>query len=568
MDDSLEDSPSPPQEPSSKEKKYDRQLRMWGSTGQVALESARVLLIQAGPNAVGIETLKNLVLPGIERYTIVDPSVVTEEDTGVNFFVDGESIGQLKAKVCCQMLQELNPDVDGEYLTEPIESLLRNPSFLLGYSLILVAAPIFSPTLKTIAAYAWEHELPLFYIHSLGFYSYFTVSLPPCFPVIETHPDQSVAAELRLTNPWPELAALAKEVTAGLEEMNDHDHGHVPYVLLLLHYLELWKQDNEGRVPATYREKLEFRKLVEAGARTENAEGGEENYEEAAAAVLKSLNPATLTWSIREIFQATECVELTTDSPIFWFVAAAVKDFERKHHVLPLHGSVPDMKAKTADYIRLQKVYKAKARQDAAEVLANMRVIKGELGCTSEEIYERVVDDFCREAAFVRFFRGQRLPVACGGEDGEFELAGEAVEHEPTSGEGQALEDPESLMPLYITLLAYDVFINSRSRNAPPHSPDSGPTTLLNHAPGHASSTVHTDEQELSRIAHSILFRCTRSGGGDLHNISALTGGMVAQEAIKVITRQYVPADNTVVFDGIRSKVWVFRRTADMFSRP
>jgi amyloid beta precursor protein binding protein 1 len=31
---------------------------------------------------------------------------------------------------------------------------------------------------------------------------------------------------------------------------------------------------------------------------------------------------------------------------------------------------------------------------------------------------------------------------------------------------------------------------------------------------------------------------------------------MVAQEAIKVITRQYVPVDNTCVFDGIRAKVW------------
>ena len=50
-----------------------------------------------------------------------------------------------------------------------------------------------------------------------------------------------------------------------------------------------------------------------------------------------------------------------------------------------------------------------------------------------------------------------------------------------------------------------------------------------------------------------------RAAGGELHNVSALTGGMVAQEVIKVITKQYVPIDNTCVFDGIGSRCQVFR---------
>jgi hypothetical protein len=155
--------------------------------------------------------------------------------------------------------------------------------------------------------------VPLFYIHSLGFYSHFSVCLPPSYPVVETHPDPTTTTELRLTNPWPELLALAKEKTSGLKEMNDHDHGHVPYVLLLLHYLEVWKQQNSGRVPSTYREKQEFRKLVEKNARADNAEGGEENFEEAAKAVLKSLNPVTLGRNVQAIFQAEECNMLTKD---------------------------------------------------------------------------------------------------------------------------------------------------------------------------------------------------------------------------------------------------------------
>jgi amyloid beta precursor protein binding protein 1 len=50
-----------------------------------------------------------------------------------------------------------------------------------------------------------------------------------------------------------------------------------------------------------------------------------------------------------------------------------------------------------------------------------------------------------------------------------------------------------------------------------------------------------------------------RAGGGELHNISAVTGGMVAQEMIKIITKQYIPIDNTCIFDGIGSRCQVLR---------
>lgn len=45
-----------------KTKKYDRQLRLWQAHGQLALESAKVLVL--GADACGTELLKNLVLPG------------------------------------------------------------------------------------------------------------------------------------------------------------------------------------------------------------------------------------------------------------------------------------------------------------------------------------------------------------------------------------------------------------------------------------------------------------------------------------------------------------------------
>lgn len=46
----------------------------------------------------------------------------------------------------------------------------------------------------------------------------------------------------------------------------------------------------------------------------------------------------------------------------------------------------------------------------------------------------------------------------------------------------------------------------------------------------------------------------TRYGGAELHNIASFAGGVVSQEVIKCMTRQYLPVRNTVVVDGVGSK--------------
>jgi NEDD8-activating enzyme E1 regulatory subunit len=63
-----------------------------------------------GCTSAGTETLKNLILPGIGRYTIVDDHRVTMRDCGNDFFVTEKDIGQPKSKVVCGLLGELNPD--------------------------------------------------------------------------------------------------------------------------------------------------------------------------------------------------------------------------------------------------------------------------------------------------------------------------------------------------------------------------------------------------------------------------------------------------------------------------
>lgn len=59
--------------------------------------NAHILLISA--DATGSETLKNLVLPGVGHFTILDDTMVSSSDLGNNFFVDAASLGKSRANV-------------------------------------------------------------------------------------------------------------------------------------------------------------------------------------------------------------------------------------------------------------------------------------------------------------------------------------------------------------------------------------------------------------------------------------------------------------------------------------
>jgi amyloid beta precursor protein binding protein 1 len=107
--------------------------------------------------------------------------------------------------------------------------------------------------------------------------------------------------------PWRELSDYARFKTENLEGLDDHAHGHVPYLLLLLHYLDVYKASHEGKPPTSYAEKKEFKELVQNGARSKNAEGGEENFDEAVASVLKSLNSPSIAKGLQETFDAEDC---------------------------------------------------------------------------------------------------------------------------------------------------------------------------------------------------------------------------------------------------------------------
>lgn len=101
--------PSTRSRPDAHTQRYDRQLRLWASSGQASLESAHVLLI--GASHLGAQVLKNLILPGIGSFTVLDNQRVGRNDIGNNFFLEPESVGSPRASEVARYLSELNPSV-------------------------------------------------------------------------------------------------------------------------------------------------------------------------------------------------------------------------------------------------------------------------------------------------------------------------------------------------------------------------------------------------------------------------------------------------------------------------
>ncbi|KAI1336044.1 hypothetical protein F5Y15DRAFT_216911 [Xylariaceae sp. FL0016] len=522
--------------PTEKEKKYDRQLRLWAASGQAALESANILLLNSGCGTVGVETLKNLVLPGIGKFTIADDAVVNEPDLGVNFFLDDDCLGKPRSECCTRLLQELNPEVEGDWFPKTaapldVRHILETSS---TFTLIMYTNPIKEDDLATLEAYGVQHKTPIISIHSAGFYSYFRISLPGTFPIVDTHPEVEKTTDLRLLNPWPELDAFAKEMTQNMESLDDHDHGHLPYVVILLYYLEQWRQSHEGSNPITPKEKREFSKLVLAASRTNNSEGGEENFEEAAGAINKNIKVPELDPGVQEVFDHQQSVDIERSSS-FWVIARAIRAFYHKHGCLPLPGSLPDMKTQSSVYVKLQSLYKEKARRDVQEVLDTVRATSG-----GKDIDPGEVELFCKNARFVKLINAkpsdQNVDQLFGTETASDEAA-EAMKEET----GGAFSLPMSNLFIYLALAA-----TSHNSTASANDIIQSIVSKVPEASGH---------ERMKQAAEEV----ARAQGAELHNISALTGGMVAQEVIKIITKQYIPIDDTCIFDGISSRCQVLR---------
>lgn len=220
------------------------------------------------------------------------------------------------------------------------------------------------------------------------------------------------------------------------------------------------------------------------------------------------------------------------------------------------------MKAKSADYIKLQNIYKVKARKDLAEVVGKVRSLERERQRKSA-VDEQEIEAFCKGAAFVKLIKGRPIQVPNGSSPIDWTDRAKHL--------CQELQNEESLLPIYLSFLAYDSFLDfqknlSQRNDEAPATEQLGCKNFVSGMMEVTDGFLHSlqtsagafDTGPCKTKVESIVAELDRAGGAELHNISALTGGMVAQEVIKVLTKQYIPIDNTCVFDGIASKAAVY----------
>ena len=58
-------------------------------------------------------------------------------------------------------------------------------------------------------------------------------------------------------------------------------------------------------------------------------------------------------------------------------------------------------------------------------------------------------------------------------------------------------------------------------------------------------------------LSDDVVAEVVRYGAGELQCVAAVVGGMAAQEAIKMLTRQFVPLQGTLVYNAVSSSTLV-----------
>ena len=565
-------------------------------------------LLNCGPT--GAECVKNLVLGGIASFTLVDDAVVEARDLGNNFFVTSADLGRGRAEAVAAHLNELNASVAGAFVDErPEEVIATNPAFFADFT-VVIAAQMPARALVALDTACRERNVALVVLHSRGLAGFVRLSLAS-HRVVEAKPEET-DHDLRLTAPWPELEAFA--ASFDLDAADDAQFRHVPWAALLLRALAARKKTAAAADGASGSEEVlevmktrEEQRAFKASLLATRRRGDEENFAEAAANARHAWKPPAppLPLGLRAALADLEraggdpaamcrggsgaeglesggvavagggssvapalrrsAAKKEAEEAKFWHLLAGLRGFlDASGGALPLEGSVPDMTSTTESFVALQKIYRAKADLDAARVaaLANASARRGaETAAAAAAAPEGLVSEeearfFCKHAAHVRVMRWRTLAEERDWDAGAREETAKAL----------AAEDTRRCASLYVIHRAADAFLEEAGR-----FPGAGAFSSREGAGAGAGgdkdpSSPSSDAARLKALVDGALAElgvppgldamddlvaeCARGGGGEMHAVAAVVGGVGSQEVIKLVTGQFVPVAKTLVYDA------------------
>lgn len=523
--------------PSQRAERYDRQLRLWGDHGQSLLESSHICLINA--TATGTEILKNLVLPGIGAFTIIGSGLVSLSDLGVNFFMSHEDINKSKSQVAVRYLKEMNSEVKGYFIDENFEVLLDlDPKFFSKFA-VVVACDLHEKSLLKLSSVLWQFSIPLLVVKSYGLIGYLRISTPS-HEILEARPD-NFHADLRLDVTFSELSQYMDAID--LAALYSKQAGNIPYLVVLYKMLDKWKGSGKT-FPSQYKEKKNFKNFVVEEISKMTANPPEENLEEAVKNINSQLTASTVPDNVLSVFNDQKCSNIGPESSDFWVLARAVREFVHREGAgnLPVRGTIPDMISSTELYIQLQQVYVSRANKDMEIVSAYVEELLGSTGRPKGSIEKNDIKNFCKNSAFISVKKYHSI-------------ADEYVNPE-VNDVRFLLDDPSSEGLYYVLLRVAEKYYELYQ--CYPGSKDDGFDNDVAQIKAFAIDFCNTHNLPSRVISDDHVTEFCRYGGTEVHSIAAFLGGVAAQEVIKLVTHQYVPINNTMIYHGMSCKSVVF----------
>jgi len=548
---------------SEHQKKYDRQMRLWGGHGQRNIEESRICVLGSGPTAS--ESLKNLVLPNIGEFTIVDDAVVSPKDLGNNFFVSQDRLGEPRAKVVMEMMLEMNDTVKGNWKQAKIFDLLKEEtlSFFDQFSLV-IAAQMYGKPLEALAAYLYKKRIPLVVGRTNGLMGYVRLQVPELC-VIESKPDDKrddlYIYPDQLTN-FPELQQfiasydlmIGQDINADTPEARAKKDVlvNIPAPVITAQRLATWIKE-KGGVPKSQSEKNAFKTWMCEG-RTDMT-----NWDQSRDFAPIAYMPPRMPQDLRDVLADPAGKAPTAESDLFWVMVRGLRDFMENEGkgFLPVTTKIPDFEADSKSYITLKNIYKARAEKDKNIVKSYIEKRLQEVGKPADTIDSTVIERFVKNCRMLHVERMRSIAQ-------EFSSPNIDDIHEDFDEFDMSMLDGSSTGPTkpklvnwYMAFRCVDEFYNKFQRL--PGTVDTELDKDLEALKSTQAELFKSINLERDDFDTNCLAELTRFGGSEPHTVGAYVGGVVSQAVLKIVLRQYYPFNHTMIFDGIFCQAKTFK---------
>lgn len=544
---------------SEHDRKYDRQMRLWGGHGQKRIEESHICVLGSG--ATASESLKNLVLPNIGEFTIVDSAKVTFQDLGNNFFVTQPQLNENRAEVVMKNMIEMNDSAKGNFLDRDVSDLINNEiDFFKKFNLV-IATQLYGKDYETLAKFLYDNHIPLIAARTNGFLGYVRIATPELC-IMESHPDDK-RTDLYIHGPQLERFPELKEFLLQFSVTNPEHTGTIPAPSIIIQKLEEWKADHDGNLPANWDEKTEFKNWLVQGKMAH------ENWMQAQEYCALGYAPPRIGLDCKDVLNDPAGKELTPGCNLFWIMVRGLHDFMENegNGCLPVSTAIPDLDTDSKTYVKLKEIYKQKSLQDRDLVAGYIRKRLAEQGKADNLIDDSYITLFVKHCRDLHIERYRTLDQEINSPDTDYvkEIFGEFDMSALEGGDDEEKPLKPKLINWYYAWRAVDEYYtqNGKLPGATDEEVESSAAALCTVCDAilekQGIKGAELDNGEKLEVEKACLEEMARFGGCEPHVVAAFLGGCVSQAALKVILEQYYPFNHTMVYDGIHCQIQTFK---------